>query len=754
MGFNPPVPQQDSSWEIRVAVLLSLLLQVLLIFLGPARKRSSAPLASFAVWSCYLLADWVADLALGLLLNSMGNIGGSSSSSFGNDDSGCSSSPIIFAFWTPFLLLHLGGPDTITAYSVEDNELWNRHLVGLLFELFSAAVIILCSLHGNPLIPATFLILLAGVVKYGERTYSLYSSSVQSLRGSMLGPPDAGPNYAKFMMEVDSKRKAGLVVDVAIAYSEQEAYRLAMTREWHAGILAVKSVEVQAYDFFLNFRPLFIDIILSSKQRRLSQAFFLQRTDLTPSEAFDVIEVELNFIYDMVYTKAPVAHTAHGWVLRCVCSGCLAAALAIFVLLDKRRHNISRVDTGITYALLLGGLALDAVALLMLLFSNRVTVFLEQSQRLRWLVRLTRAAKRSRRTRRWSGKTSQLNLIGYCLGKPEHNSRRGRCRWWLKVADKVGLEEIVDDLIFIKRVPLMKEGSSSLLDFIFESLKGAAMNLQEKKEKKEGIMEVCGRRGKDVIERLKWEIKEALKTHYEEQMKKAVEDKDERLVLEEQIKDIKGALKNDDEKLNLLRESVEKKDFDESLLLWHIATDLCLFKKSASEPAARMEATVQTLSEYMLYLLIKQPDMLSATAGIGLRPYRDTCAELQRFFGSMDAWIENHHNAREMLLQVNTSEKPSTVKGYRSKSVLFDAVILAQTLMALNNDVGLMWKVVLGVWLEMLTFAAGKCRGSTHVRKLNHGGELITLVWLLMQHMGLSDMYEIQEGDPSVKLNV
>jgi hypothetical protein len=234
MGFNPPVPQQDSNWEIRAAVLLSLLLQVLLVFLGPVRKRSSAPSASFAVWSCYLLADWVADLTLGLLLSNIGNIGGSSSSSStaGNDDDS-GGSPMIFAFWTPFLLLHLGGPDTITAYSVEDNELWNRHLVGLLFELFSAAVIVLCSLHGNPTIPATFLILLAGVVKYGERTYSLYASS--ALRDSMLGPPDAGPNYAKLMSELDARTNAGMVVNFTIASSPESRPAAMTTRELHGG---------------------------------------------------------------------------------------------------------------------------------------------------------------------------------------------------------------------------------------------------------------------------------------------------------------------------------------------------------------------------------------------------------------------------------------------------------------------------------------------------------------------------------------
>ena len=81
MGFNPPVPQQDSNWEIRVALLLSLLLQVVLIFLGPMRKRSASLISRIIIWSCYLLADWVADLGLGLILNNLGNIGGSGGNS-------------------------------------------------------------------------------------------------------------------------------------------------------------------------------------------------------------------------------------------------------------------------------------------------------------------------------------------------------------------------------------------------------------------------------------------------------------------------------------------------------------------------------------------------------------------------------------------------------------------------------------------------------------------------------------------------
>ncbi|CAN6222117.1 unnamed protein product [Urochloa humidicola] len=816
MGFNPPVPQQDSYWEIRVAVQASLLLQILLIFVGPVRKRSSHPLPRFTVWSCYLLADWVADLALGLLLNNMGNIGvssSSSSSSFGlkrggganagatagnNSSSNAdSSSPMIFAFWTPFLLLHLGGPDTITAYSLEDNELWLRHLIGLLFELFSASVIFFCSLRGNPMVHGTVLVFVVGIIKYAERTYSLYSGSVDGFRNNILDPPEPGPNYAKLMTEFDSKHKAGLDVEIAIADGEAEEARKEMEKEETTRLVlnADKSVEARAYEFFLIYRRLFVNLILSFKERRLSQAFFLEREATKPKEAFEVIEVELNFIYDMVYTKAPVAHRKIGWALRAVCSGCLVSALITFFFLDKRSHNISRADVVITYALLLGGLALDAAALAMLLFSNRVTVYLESHERLRWLGRLTRAAKQGRRrTRRWSGKTSQLNLIGYCFGKPSRNSRRGGRL--LVLADKVGLEDIVDDLFFIRRVPI----KDLLLDFIFQGLKEEAHKVKEK----EDILEVCGRRGKGVVDRREVLIKEALNAHYDGWLNKTLEKKEQRLVLEEQVKDalnnkdgrfdkqinrlkealninnkdddlvehIKEALNNDDGgldtindalknynkdlKFNLVLDAVTRSDFDESLLLWHVATDLCRCRhkdeqRAFTDTEARLRPIGETLSEYMLYLLIKQADMLSATAGIGLLRYRDTCAEARRLFASMDAWV-THENARVMLLRVNTSQKPSAVKGDRSKSVLFDAVILAKVLREL--DEGLMWEVITGVWGEMLTYAAGKCRGSTHVRQLSRGGELITLVWFLMAHMGLGDMYQIQEGDAKVKIIV
>ncbi|KAL6880367.1 hypothetical protein ACP4OV_011932 [Aristida adscensionis] len=735
MGLNPPVPQQDNNWEIRVVVLLSLLLQTILIFAGPMRKRSSSTVTRSAIWSCYLLAD----LALGLLLNNLGNIGGGSGK---NNDAAGGSSPFIFAFWTPFLLLHLGGPDTITAYSVEDNELWNRHFIGLLFELFSATIIILCSMDGNHLIPATALVFVAGVIKYGERTYSLYSGSVECLRESILGPPDPGLNYARFMTAFSGMKKAGLNVEPSvleeIEMEEQrqeqlEAQMVAKTQmiETEVFYLMCKRVEAQAYSLFRTIQPVFVDLTLGIKERRLNQAVFLpdmiykfrpssvpREMWFKPRDMFQLVTVELNFIYDLVFTKAPIAHSRAGWVLRSVCSVCLVSALIIFFLHDK--GSIKQVDVDITYALLLGGLALDMAALVMLLFSIRMKVLLEESPRWRCLYRLTKWMWPTTLRRSWSEKTGQLNLIKYCLGKPDRYINRGG-RWWLMVAKMLGVEEVIDDFRFIRRVPLSEhdilvEGTNKpenyLFKFILDGLKRRVEIDEPEIIKKEEIMKFCNYRGKHVLEGLMGDIKMSIKEDDDKETKEEV--------------------------AAMIMDSVKKREFDESLLMWHIATNLCLLPgKSGPEEkdTGWRRRVAETLSEYMLYLLIKQPDMLSAT-GIRLRPYRDTCAEAQRFFDSVAAWkeivVHGHDYSKywRMLLGVNTTYRPAEVKADRSNSVLFDAVILAKALMELD-DGGLRWEVVAGVWVEMLTYAASKCRGSSHVRQLNRGGELITLVWCL-----------------------
>ena len=111
-----------NNWEIRGMVLLSLLLQTILIVFGSRRKTIARNWIRILVWSAYLSADMVATVALGNLARSQGDSSGDGSEKANNSIQAC---------WAPFPVLDLGGPDTITAYSIEDNELWLRHLLGL-----------------------------------------------------------------------------------------------------------------------------------------------------------------------------------------------------------------------------------------------------------------------------------------------------------------------------------------------------------------------------------------------------------------------------------------------------------------------------------------------------------------------------------------------------------------------------------------------------------------------------------------------
>lgn len=46
------------------------------------------------------------------------------------------------------------------------------------------------------------------------------------------------------------------------------------------------------------------------------------------------------------------------------------------------------------------------------------------------------------------------------------------------------------------------------------------------------------------------------------------------------------------------------------------------------------------------------------------------------------------------------------------------------------------WKVISGVWVEMLSYTAIHIKGEAHVKVLSKGGELLAFVWLLMLHFG------------------
>jgi hypothetical protein len=103
-------------WASQISVLSSLFFQIILHLLANVRRHSNSNIVRVPLWLAYKMSDMTVIYAASQLLHS------SSTNSRNQDHQ-------LAAFWAPFLLLHLGGPDNITAYDLEDNKRWQNHLL-------------------------------------------------------------------------------------------------------------------------------------------------------------------------------------------------------------------------------------------------------------------------------------------------------------------------------------------------------------------------------------------------------------------------------------------------------------------------------------------------------------------------------------------------------------------------------------------------------------------------------------------------
>ncbi|KAF7147763.1 hypothetical protein RHSIM_Rhsim03G0013900 [Rhododendron simsii] len=711
-----------NTWDLRVVILISLSLQILLIFLAPLRKRLSNAWITMLIWSAYLLADGTATFAAGLISNSQGN----TSRPF--------TDPTLLAFWAPFLLVHLGGPDTITAFSLEDNELWLRHFLGLGFQCWVVGYAFVQSFPNYKLWIPTLLMLLAGIIKYIERTRALYLASSHKIKETSLSDPDPGPDYARFMEVYISKKEAKLPTQIVMIPEPSSRSNNPKNHESKEDLSCLEVVQT-AYEFYTTFKGLIADMIFSMGQRNQSRDYFL---NLKARDAFKIIEVELNFFYEILYTKARVVQGRFpGHPLRIISFSLTCTTLVLFCLIEKKKFH--KFDVVVSYTLVIGAIALDLIAFLMILYSDWTVVALTKSEHPNWFIKIMQRLLDVNRVRwpknpgqkakwfyprkimhivrlRWSESLSQHNLINYCL--------HPCTKWWEKTIGFFGLTNMLDG---------MKHGytvdfTPALRDFIFDELtmkSKVAADLEMAKE-------IFSARGNWIL-------------RYESCA-------------------------------NLLR-WIHEVEFDQSLILWHIATELCYYT-DVEEKIDNREFS-KYLSDYLLYLLIKQSTMLSNIAGIGQIRFRDTCAETKKFFrgrkmleeedscqnivtfckcfcfcfkGKKEPDESLKKKACRRILDVNTDIDLLFVKGDKSKSVLFDACMLAKELKSLERPK--MWKIISKVWVELMSYAACHCRGSIHVAQLSKGGQLLTLVWLLMAQLGLCDQILTREGHTKVKLIV
>ncbi|KAI4978830.1 hypothetical protein ZWY2020_015583 [Hordeum vulgare] len=157
-----PAHQFLNEWELKCILMASFSMQFFILYFSGFRKRYCSRVLSVLLWLAYLSADSLAVYILGRL-TLRGGGGGSNNH--------------LALFWAPFLLLHLGGQETMTAFSMEDNALWKRHLLSLVTQVPAATYVVTKQLSGDNnerwLVLPMVLVFVAGTRKYAERIWTL-----------------------------------------------------------------------------------------------------------------------------------------------------------------------------------------------------------------------------------------------------------------------------------------------------------------------------------------------------------------------------------------------------------------------------------------------------------------------------------------------------------------------------------------------------------------------------------------------------
>ncbi|XP_037482783.1 uncharacterized protein LOC119361746 [Triticum dicoccoides] len=661
-----------NDWASQIGVLLSLFFQFLLhMFANIRRCKDGSYWLRFPLWVAYQLSDSTATYAAGQLLFS-----------------GATKDHHLIAFWVPFLLLHLGGPDNITAYALEDSKLWGRHLLSLLVQVLGAGYVLYRHIIGSGtlLMVAAILISVVGVAKYGERTWALRSAKFSNLQSS-LKVRTHDMHHQQF-------------------YTEHQ--------DWYND---GDPVLQHAHSLFHICKRGIVDCVIAvddsdSENEVDSQDIKIIHGLLKDREQmWRVMEMELSLMYDILYTKASAVHCWFGYCIRVIAPLAIATSLVLFQLSSKDDYSL--VDVVITYILLGGALVLETKSLLVALGSSWAFAFLCATQwdwlrhsalcagrwhRLRhtlfflrwsWLGKMTIMTGSSRR---WSGTMGQRNMVRSCTRQvdPMNRSLGKLCKtlslgeWW--------------DRRYLWTIDVSEKVKKPAEKWILS-------------RRSVGDMNTMG------LRRTKWG----------------------ELALNEE--DYPGLLKD--------LEGYHGVDFHESVISWHIATDLILAEidRRGDHVSDDQVELVSVLSNYMMFLLVDSPDMLPGLPQKWL--YEQTCKQLKKictkhiagsagnsFWTMLKNLFRPHHHRgwkpseleKEIAIDILSEFERSNVSNPR----LTYARAIAVKLLHRKEDV--VYALLL-LWVDFLAHAANRCNREAHARKLGSGGELLTVIWLYQEHL-------------------
>jgi hypothetical protein len=727
LSLVPAVQELWNAWEIHCLILLSLSLQVFLFLFAGLRRRNSSRILGIVLWLAYLSADSVAVFVLGHLAVRAGEPGHQ-----------------LMTFWAPFMLVHLGGQDTITAFSKQDNELWMRHLLNLVTQAVVAGYVeAKASWPDHRLRAAMVLMFLSGCIKYAERINCLYLASPARLRTGSIGTLSRTLRGLK-SLKLD---RAKLL--------EQDIKREDDTDARNLGFYW----SVMSDDDIMS-----MDAPLNDRRNMIRLDCPLDDKDSMHCYQYKLVAARLVDWYKDLYTKHPLRHLFKSICIRyarcflpfgislcscqqyihdCSLEACIyqvlltlpvtiimsvtlialvllyplfryvatPIALVLFTTAEKGdRLHTSQADITMSYALLIGAIVLDVssaikspIKLAILCVDNFIQI------QPAWC------------RKQWSEELAQYNMIKRHVVQDTSGIMSSIRQCFSKLLESWGIE-----LFDVTHTSII-EYDAPIKEFILENL----LRFGTRKE-----WHVASSRGQLTVQN--W-----MRSHQQ-----------------------------DDPDSSRIGSALEKiitsgVDFPTSLLIWHIATDICYFQEieattstSNGQLIKKHKEMSRKLSNYIMYLVFKCGVMLTTNSQVVHEEAHDEirsiltrdhnpfpskrdhipCGEQATTVKLFNATKEEELQVRHLTIDINNVvdshvQKLGQIIEAIASPVVPRACFVAKELMSIK-DTAERWELIAGVWSEMIYYAAPRCGCAFHYEHLCTGGEFITHVLVLMKTLG------------------
>ncbi|KAF6986314.1 hypothetical protein CFC21_004094 [Triticum aestivum] len=306
----------------RIVPLVSLGMYLILAIFSDSRRREDKgwnwkrSWKRVLVWVAYQLTDWGPAYVIGnLYLETEPH------------------DKITVAFWVPFLLMHHARSDNISAYATEDIKLWER-LIVIEIPLSLGSCFIVCRYILTECSADWFLRWAAGIM--------LALGLLKHLEGML----------ALWRSDLGHIRKSGLSNKQTIKLDDYRDQRKLNLEDEEALLIAHDLFEI-CKGAFCDYKAKMGDRDDKKMDHDAIRSMFTDRWE----SMCKVVEMELSLIYDILYTKASVVHTCHGYCIRVASPPLTATALLLFFLHCKK--GMEPIDKDVSYILLWTTLFLD-----------------------------------------------------------------------------------------------------------------------------------------------------------------------------------------------------------------------------------------------------------------------------------------------------------------------------------------------------------------------------------------------------------